>query len=228
MKKKTLTFGFIFSVLAGSVFAEPVTPITIDVIVTDFKTESENSSSIGDLAGGTSTTQTQTYTLSNLDFTSIGGTATETITFTVDLSGTSGGSASTVGYKSWGDAFVGGSNTEVGEVFTATLGTISSSFTGGSHSVNFAGFTNAFIEAIAEGEEATVAYEGDSVTVVGSAENEANQATPLSSWISIAPTVGSMNIGGYNLQLVAVPEPSAAALLAGLAGATFVFVRRRR
>lgn len=228
MKKNILIYGLAFSTLLASIFAEPVTPITIDITVTDFKTESSNTSSIGDLAGGTSTTQTQTYTLTNLDFTSIGGTATETITFTVDLSATSGGNPSTVGYKSWGDAYVGGSNTEVGEVFTATLGTISSSFTGGNNSVSFAGFTNAYIEALDETEEATVAYNGGSVTVAGTIANEANQATPLSPWISMAPTVGSMNIGGYNLQLVAVPETSATALLAGIAAAAFIFVRRRR
>lgn len=221
MKNVTLVCAFTFAAVVGSASA-----IDINIHITDFKTASENSSSLGDLSGGTSTTATQTYTLTNLDFTSIGGTASETINFSVDLSGTSGGSASTVGYKTWGDAFVGGSNTEVGEVLTATLGTITSSFTGGT--VAFAGFTNAFIEALITGEEASVGHAGGMLTVLGTADNEANQAIPLSPWVSMAPTVGSMNIGGYDLRLTAVPEPASASLLLGIACVSGVLFRRSR
>lgn len=216
MKTQSVLFSF---ALASLSLPASAASVFIDIDINDFENGtgvgSSSNGSLNQTARTTGSNAATTYQITNVDLTSIGGTAAETINFTVSFANSSG----TVNYKSWGDAYIGGGNTEVGETFRADFGTISTSY----GDVSFVGFTNAFYGALQAGESAATAHDGGTINTNGPATNVPFSA---SSFVSMSPTSGAMNISGFDLQIAVVPEPSSAVFL-GLAGCSLLLLRRR-
>lgn len=172
-----------------------------------------------------------TYTLTNVDFTSIGGTATEQIDFTVTFSVSSGG----VDQLTNGNGFLyntagtGPNAIEPGEDLTATLSLTSTTFSGGLANLS-AGFTGTSLGGLGpNGETWDIVYDGG--TQAGSlALTTGNQVIPSSSFFTInnigaATAPAGVSLRGYTVGINAVPEPSAALL--GVLG-LLALLRRRR
>jgi hypothetical protein len=171
-----------------------------------------------------------TYTLSGLDFTSLGGTAAEEIVFTVSFSVSSG----FVAYNNVpnGNVFNGAGSlvnqVEPGEDLTATLGLTSTTFVGGLGSLS-AGFTSTTMGGAGAGESWDVVHAGG--TQAGSTALGITRALPQASpfWtLQNVATTGvnaGVNLQGYTVTFAAVPEPSTL-LLSGFGA--LVLLRRRR
>lgn len=174
---------------------------------------------------------TITYTLTDLDLTSVGGSADDEveIVFTVGFSQTGGDG---VQFNGFGNISVtgGGNNNFIntGQALTTTISLVSTTFSGGLSNLS-AGFDFVNIGGVGTDESWNIVH--DSGTVAGSNTNTppANYPIPLSSFFTIqdveAPTTSTINLQGYNVLITAIPEPASASLLA--LGA-FALLRRRR
>lgn len=159
-----------------------------------------------------------TYTITNVDLTSEGGTATESFSFTVSYSQTGG---TGVQFNGFGNVSVtGGDNNQVGtdETLTATIALTSSSFAG----LSLTGFTQVRGGGVAGADTGTFTHAGGTENIsAGSSE-----ATVTGTTVTLAVTNGAINFEGFRAEFVAVPEPSAVSLL-GL-GALALLRRRRQ
>jgi hypothetical protein len=166
------------------------------------------------------------YTVSGVDLTSLGGSATESFTFTVGYTATTNGTTpSTVNFSSpFGNVAVGGNNFIDGaETLTATITLTSSTFAG----LSLTGFTKARAGGFPSptGESGTFTWEGGSANVVA-ANTIVNITGNSVTFNSINSTVAStLNFEGFEAQFSAVPEPASTSLLA--LGALALLHRRR-
>jgi PEP-CTERM motif len=169
-----------------------------------------------------------TYTVTGLDFTSIGGSASDQIVFDVSFSATGG----SVAYNNVPNGNVFNSagslanQIEPGETLTATFSLVSTTFAGGLANLS-GGFTATRIGGASTGESWNIVHGGG--TQAGSFALGVSQALPSSSFWRIQDVAGGatpgVNLEGYTVTLTAVPEPSAA-LLGGLG--LIGLLRRRR
>ncbi|BDS07016.1 hypothetical protein NT6N_20560 [Oceaniferula spumae] len=168
-----------------------------------------------------------TYDLTNVDLTSVGGTANETIQLTVSLTGTTGVAANPYLPNYGGDGAVGrdGGGLIYGstnDTLTATVALVSSTFSGvtvdGFDEVSFGGFI------ASQNESANIIHEGG--TTLASSPSGNTYTLPPSSFMTIDAISGAFNLVAYEIQLTAVPEPSSTALL-GLGGLALIMRRRR-
>lgn len=158
-----------------------------------------------------------TYTVSNLDLTSVGGTAAESIIFTVSYSQTGG---TGVQFNGFGNVSVtGGDNNQVGtnETLTATISMTSSSFA----DLSLVGFTQVRGGGVSGTDAGTFTHAGGTANIsAGSSE-----ATVSGDSVTLAVSSGAINFEGFRADFVAVPEPASFSLL-GLGA--LVMLRRRR
>jgi len=167
-----------------------------------------------------------TYTLTNLDLTSVGGTATNQIVFRINFTKT-GGTA--VAYNGTGRIAVsGGTDTnqiDPSETLTGTLSLISTDFSGGLTNLSI-GFTRINLGGYATNDtNVDIIHDGGTINKDGT--GLADVSFDPSSFVTI-DTVASadgVNLGAYDIQITAIPEPSAA-LLGGLG--LLALLRRRR
>lgn len=171
-----------------------------------------------------------TYTVSNLNFTSIGGTATESFTFTITYSATSNGTDSAATqYSGFGNVSVtgGSSNNHVdgAETLTATIALASSTFANLSQS----GLTYARAGSAAGGNTGTITWaEGSFAVSQGNTIANLN-ANDGFSWFTITVDDGkTLNLEGFGAQFTAIPEPGTTALITALGLGAFVLLHRRR
>jgi hypothetical protein len=166
-----------------------------------------------------------TYTVSNLDLTSLGGTATESFTFTVSYTATSDGfTPATPQFNGFGNVSVtGGDNNQVNgtETLTATIALTSTSFP----TLSLGGFTYARAGGVGVGESGTFTWAGGGSYTIGPGAGIITNSVTGNFFTLAVTGASTMNIEGFGAQFVAIPEPAAASLLAlGAAG----LLRRRR
>jgi hypothetical protein len=175
---------------------------------------------------------TVNYTLTTVDLTSIGGSATEQIEFSVVFSTTSGGIGVILANGHvYNTAGIVPNQVEAGEDLTATIALTSTTFSGGLANLS-AGFTSTSIGG-ASGDPNLESWNivHDSGTQAGSFTLGTEQTLPSSSFWTLqdVDTTGGnagVNMRGYTVTITAVPEPSSAALL-GLGGVALIFRRRK-
>ena len=180
---------------------------------------------------------TLTYTLTNLNLTSVGGGLTDQIVFQVSFSQT-GGSA--VQFNSFGNVSVTGNGGDffinTGETLTATVSLISTTFSGGLGNlsigfdfVNIGGTGSTTPPATPETWD--IVHSGGTLSVTTSSNPfPANNAIPLSSSFTIqnvtGPNLQTINLQGYEVEITAVPEPASFSLIG--VGALALLRRRRQ
>jgi hypothetical protein len=186
------------------------------------------SSSLGTLnsAGTNRGMPVTTYTVSNVNLTSLGGTASESFTFTVSYAQT-GGTA--VQFNGFGNVSVtGGDNNQVDttETLTAVIALTSSSFPG----LSLDGFTKARAGGFAVNELGTFTWATGSHTVGPEAGKTIASIDPLDGIgsVTLSVTTGNLNFEGFEAQFTAVPEPGTYAALTGLGALALVALRRHR
>jgi hypothetical protein len=158
-----------------------------------------------------------TYTISDIDLTSVGGTATESFTFTVAYSQT-GGTA--VQFNGFGNVSVtGGDNNQVdtSETLTATIALTGSSFA----EFSLIGFTEARGGGVAGADQGTFSHAGGTANISASTPGVAVTGTT----VTLGVSTGAINFEGFRANFVAVPEPGSLSLL-GLG--SLALLRRRR
>ncbi|MEO0474518.1 MAG: PEP-CTERM sorting domain-containing protein, partial [Planctomycetota bacterium] len=166
------------------------------------------------------TLPTLTYTITGLDLTSVGGTASETIVYDVVFTQTGG---TGIQFSGFGNiAVTGGNNAQVDntETLTATLSLNSTTFTGD--------IDLGIVQMAAGGNQASdswnVIHEGGTESLTGSPNGVTFDP---SSFVTLDPQSGNgVNLQRLEVQVTAAPEPGSLALL-GLGG-LFVAARRRR
>jgi len=165
------------------------------------------STSIGSVVA-TPVVPTMTYNLSNLDLQSIGGSASDSIQFTVTFSQT-GGTA--VQFNTFGNISVtGGDNNQIdpAESLTATASISSTTFSGGLSNLSIA-FTGMKIGGYSSGDVVDMIHSTGSITKNFSSSTTSDVAAPTpTSFFTMDVTAGKANIQGYSIQITAVPEPS--------------------
>jgi hypothetical protein len=163
-----------------------------------------------------------TYTVSGVNLTSVGGTASESFTYTVTYSATTNGTtAGTPQFNTFGNVSVtgGGDNNQVegAETLTATIALATSTFA----QLSLMGFTEARAAGVSSGETGTFTHgSGTANIVLGTLSHAVTGNT-----FTMRVTNGNMNTEGFRAQFVAVPEPASASLLA--LGAVALLRRRR-
>jgi hypothetical protein len=158
-----------------------------------------------------------TYTVTGVNLTSVGGTASESFTFTVGYTA-SGGSPT---FSGFGNVGVGGNGlVNDAETITATINLTSSTFA----ELSLTGFTYARAGAMGAGESGTFSWTGGSFNV-STGNTVANSVTGNSFSFAVSGT-STLNLEGFGAQFVAVPESTSTSLLA--LGATALLRRRRR
>lgn len=161
-----------------------------------------------------------TYTVGNVDLTSLGGTASESFTFTVTYSGTTNGvTPGSPAYSAFGNVGVVDGLVSGTETLTATIALVSTSFP----DLSLVGFTLARAGGVSAGETGTLSWTGGSFNV--SPGNTITTSVTGNSFTLTAGAASTLNIEGFRAEFTAVPEPGAAALF-GLA--SLALVRRRR
>lgn len=177
------------------------------------------------------------YTLTNVDLTSIGGTSTDQIVFLVTFStSTTGGSLGSIAAN--GNIFTASpldnplapNQIHPGENLTATLTLTSTTFSGGLGNLS-AGFTSTTIGGVTNApdlESWNIVH--DTGTQSGSGTAQSTQALPSSSFLRIQDVAttsanAGVNLAGYTVTLTAIPEPGAAFL--GAFGFLSLLRRRR-
>ncbi|MEM1353580.1 MAG: PEP-CTERM sorting domain-containing protein [Planctomycetota bacterium] len=166
-----------------------------------------------------------TYTITGLDLTSVGGTASETIVYDVLFTQT-GGTA--VDFNGFGNIAVtggGGADAQVDttETLTATLSLNSTTFTGDID------LGIVFMAAGGNGanDQWDVIHDGGTESLAGTGPGVNIATFAPSSFVTLDPTAGDgVNFQRFDVQVTAVPEPGSFALV-GLGG-LLVCARRRR
>jgi hypothetical protein len=183
-----------------------------------------NGSITASTSGGLVTLPVTTYTVTGLNLTSVGGTATESFTFTVGYTATSNGTtAATPTFSAFGNVGVAGDGiVSNAESLTATITLTSTTFAG----LSLTGFTSARAGAFAAApatETANIVWTGGSYIAMRGF-TVANGVTGNTFTVT-AGSGSTINLEGFGAEFVAVPEPGAASLLALGAAA---LLRRRR
>jgi hypothetical protein len=166
-----------------------------------------------------------TYTVTGVNLTSVGGTASESFTFTVGYTATTNGTnPGTVNFtNTFGNVAVGGDNFVSGtETLTATITLTSSSFA----DLSLTGFTTTRIGNLTTpGESGTLTHGGGTTPFANS--NPIVIIYPISGNFVTYQVDGTttVNFEGFTAEFVAVPEPASASLVAL---AAFAMLRRRR
>ena len=170
-------------------------------------------------SGGVVTLPVTTFTVTNLDLTSLGGTATETFTYAVTYSQT-GGTA--VQFSGFGNVAVTGNsdnNTVNGsETLTISVALSSSSFAG----LSLVGFTEGRGGGFSAAETATFTHGGG---IANLATGDTIKPISGTSFILTPGSASGINLEGFRVEFTAVPEPASAALF-GLGA--LALLRRRR
>ena len=162
-----------------------------------------------------------TYTVTGINLTSVGGSASESITFTVGYTGTTNGvTPGTPVFSTFGNVGVGTGGIVSGtETLTATISLTSSSFAG----LTLTGFTKARAGGFTSGESGTFTWQGGGTDTVAFGDTISNIT---GNFFTLAATGAStLNVEGFEAQFSAVPEPASASLLA--LGAVALLRRRR-
>jgi MYXO-CTERM domain-containing protein len=162
-----------------------------------------------------------TYTVSGVNLTSEGGTASESFTFTISYTATTNGvTAGTPVFSSFGNVGVGtGGIVSGAETLTATISLTSTSFAG----LSLTGFTKARAGGFTSGETGTFTWQSggtDTVEFGSTISNVSGNSVTLT-----AIGASTLNFEGFEAQFSAVPEPAATTLL-GMG--TLALLRRRR
>lgn len=169
-----------------------------------------------------------TYTISNIDLTSVGGTASESFTFTVAYTATTDGTTPGVPrFNGFGNVSVGditvadGDDNQVDgtETLTATIHLTSSTFGG----LSLVGFTSVRAGGVSDGETAVFNHAGGTADITF-ANREPSISGNFATLIPNSPT-DEMNFEGFRADFTAVPEPGSISLL-GLGA--LALLRRRR
>lgn len=176
---------------------------------------------------------TMTYTVTGVDLTSVGGTASETIIFDIDYSQTNGTGVQVNGF---GNISVtgGGDNNQVDgdETLTATVSLNSTTYAAGDIDLGFVTFVTGGVSGTAD-EQWNIITENGTTLYQSPGNNTANFAS--SSFVTLDPVAGdnfngTFNAQGYTINLTAtqapIPEPASLALLG--ASAMLMFTRRRK
>lgn len=246
MKNKTnsrlLTGALLASfMLAGSLQAQVIFTVSDNVPDGDSGSGTRSlSTSLGTVTAPPAIATT-TYTISNLDFTSIGGTASETVAFDIAYSQTGG---TGVQFNGFGNISVtgNGDNNQVepdngvlgrtDETLTATL-SLNAGLTTYNNSLISLGFTESRLGGF-DSDETYELITSNGTTTVPEGGSNVVPISPSSNFFTLAPIDtdkgnDAMNLSGFDVQItaVAVPEPSAA-LLMGFALMGLLIRRRSR
>ena len=230
---KTSFASFLF-VLASQATLPAAVTISVNMVVPNGSASGGNGSSgtsqltttLGSVSASTGgspvvvTLPVTTYTVSNVNLTSLGGTASETFTFTVTYAGTTNGvTPGSPAYSAFGNIGVVDGLVSGTETLTATVALVSTSFP----DLSLVGFTLARAGGVSTGESGTLSWTGGSFNV--SPGNTIANSVTGTSFTLTAGGASTLNIEGFRAEFTAVPEPCATALF-GLA--SFALVRRRR
>jgi len=231
MKIKTLLSSLAFAVLVASTATADIA-LTVGLSGGLYPVGGDG---VGTITGTTGTvTQTAgnasgvAYQLNNVNLTSVGGTATETINFNLVFSSSTG----TVNYSTAYDVLsVGGGGTiDPTETLTVTVGGITSS-TFPIAKLSILGLTEVEIDSMGADESMDLAHDGGSSSnIPGTGTKYDVFPFAASNYFTVTGNTGRYYLSGLSIQLnaetVAVPEPSSAAVF-GLAGLTLLRRRRR-
>lgn len=170
-----------------------------------------------------------TYTVSNLDFTSLGGTANESFTFTLTYTATSDGvTPASPQFNTFGNVSVTGGNSnqvDGDETLTATIALATSTFP----QLSLKGLTQARAGGASGANTGTITWVDGSHAV--SSGNTIANLDPENGYTWFTLTVDptrTLNVEGFSAQFTAIPEPSTTVLVAALGLGAFVLLRRRR
>jgi hypothetical protein len=170
-----------------------------------------------------------TYTVSNLDLTSVGGTATESFTFSMTFTATSDGSTpADTEFSGFGNVGVtggiSGAFVDGTETLTGTIALTSSTFAG----LSLDGLTIARAGGLAAGRTGAITWStGNFAVSQGNTIANINVNDAITSFTVTAPS-SQINFEGFSAQFTAIPEPSTYVLLVGFAVLGLAIVRRRR
>jgi hypothetical protein len=227
---KKLGLFFIVSALAVSAQAQVV------ITVTDEIPDGANGSGTRSLTttdgnvSAPATLPTLTYTVTNLDLTSVGGAASETIVFDIDFSQTGG---TGVGFNGFGNIYVTGGNANQispGDALTASVSLTSTTFDGGNLSNLSIGFTSVNMGGYSNLDVASVTHDGGTIDKDYSTDTNrfANFAVSDAFTLATISSPDGVNLQGFDVEITAIPEPSSLALLGlGLLGLFGLRHRRR-
>lgn len=205
----TIFVSFLFG---GSLQAEVTFTVSDDVPNGPTRVLSTNLGSVSAPAG----LATMTYIVSNLDFTSVGGSASETVAYDITYSQT-GGSA--VQFNSFGNISVRGgadnNQVEPGETLTATL-SLNNALTTFNTSLISLAFTEARIGGYDPFDESFDLTTSNGTTTVPIGGANVVPINPPSSFLTLATidnpakSNDAMNLSGFDVEVtVSIPETSA-------------------
>jgi len=176
---------------------------------------------------------TMTYTVTGVDLTSVGGSASEQVVIDVDFTQTGG---TGVQFNGFGNISVtgGGNNNQVDgvETLTATVSLSSTTYTAGDITLGFISFTTGGVSGDTDEQWNITTASG---TTLFNSPGSNVTTFAASSFVTLDPVAGNSNDGdfnaqGYIIELTAtqdiIPEPASLALLS--AGGFLIGSRRRR
>jgi hypothetical protein len=205
------------SILMFSLASVATLPAAVTITVANFTPNGSASGGSGSGTGaissssGTMTSNrgmsVTTYTVTGVDLTSLGGSASESFTFTVGYTATSDGSTpGTAQFNGFGNVSVtGGNDNQVdgAETLTATIALVSTTFS----NLSLSGLTSARAGGVGTTATGTFTWVGGSHNI-SQGNGTANDVTGNS--VTLAVSSSTMNFEGFSAQFVAVPEPGSA------------------